>query len=56
MGAFGSIFPVVGVMAFNGKYPWAKDPDCEAVACADAQNPVVFEIRRLKKELHAIVA
>lgn len=49
MGAFGSIFPVVGVMAFDGKYPWSPDPDIESVACADAKNPVVFEVRRLKK-------
>ena len=47
MGAFGAIFPVVGVMAFNGKYPWSKDPDRERVVCPDAENPVVFEVRRL---------
>jgi uncharacterized repeat protein (TIGR04076 family) len=56
MGAFGAIFSVIGVMAFDGKYPWSKDPDCEAVACADAQNPVVFEVRRLKKGPEVIVA
>ena len=54
MGAFGSIFPVVGVMAFNGRYPWSKDPNSEVIACADAQNPVVFEVRRLGKKVEAI--
>ena len=54
LGAFGAIFPVVGVMAFHGRYPWSKDPDCERVACPDAENPVVFEVRRLKKTVEAI--
>ena len=54
MGAFGAIFPVVGVMAFNGIYPWSKDPDCERLACPDAENPVVFEVRRLRKEVEVI--
>ncbi len=54
MGAFGTIFPVVGVMAFNGKYPWSKDPDRERVACPDAENPVVFEVRRLRKEIEVL--
>lgn len=49
MGAFDSIFPVAAVMAFDGKFPWASDPDCTEVACSDAQNPVVFEVRRMKK-------
>jgi uncharacterized repeat protein (TIGR04076 family) len=51
MGAFGTIFPVVGVMAFDGRYPWSKDSDCERAACPDAENPVVFEVRRLKKQV-----
>ena len=49
MGAFDSIFPVVAVMAFDGKFPWASDPDVTTIACSDAENPVVFEIRRLSK-------
>ncbi|MFC1866536.1 TIGR04076 family protein [Thermodesulfobacteriota bacterium] len=49
MGAFDSIFPVTSVMAFDGKYPWCSDPDAAEVACSDAQNPVVFEVRRLRK-------
>lgn len=49
MGAFDSIFPVAAVMAFDGKFPWSSDPDTTQVACSDAQNPVVFEVRRIKK-------
>jgi len=48
MGAFDSIFPVAAVMAFDGKFPWSSDPDTTEVACSDAENPVVFEVRRLK--------
>ena len=48
MGAFDSIFPVAAVMAFNGKFPWLSDPDTTQIACSDAQNPVVFEVRRVK--------
>ena len=49
MGAFDSIFPVAAVMAFDGKFPWSKDPDITQVVCSDADNPVVFEVRRLKR-------
>ena len=49
MGAFDSIFPVAAVMAFDGKFPWSTDPDTTQVACSDADKPVVFEVRRLKK-------
>ena len=49
MGAFDSVFPVASVMAFDGKFPWSSDPDSTKVACSDAENPVVFEVRRLKK-------
>jgi len=49
MGAFDSIFPVAAVLAFDGKFPWSSDPDVTTVACSDAENPVVFEITRLRK-------
>ncbi|MFC1891325.1 TIGR04076 family protein [Thermodesulfobacteriota bacterium] len=49
-GAFCSIFPEARVLSFGGTYPWAKDdPDVHRVACMDAKNPVVFELRRLHK-------
>lgn len=49
MGAFDSIFPVAAVLAYDGKFPWAKDPDTAQIACSDGDNPVVFEMRRLRK-------
>lgn len=49
MGAFDSIFPVAAVMAFDGKFPWSSDPDATEIACSDKDNPVVFEVRRVKR-------
>lgn len=37
------------VMAFGGAFPWSSDPDVTEIACSDKDNPVVFEVRRLKK-------
>ena len=47
-GAFCTIFPEARVLSFGGAFPWSTDPDVSRVACPDANNPVVFEIRRLK--------
>ena len=49
MGAFDSIFPVCAVLSFGGEFPWSSDPDITTVVCSDAENPVVFELKRLKK-------
>jgi uncharacterized repeat protein (TIGR04076 family) len=32
---------------FGGRLPWSEDPDAVTVACPDAENPVVFELRRI---------
>ena len=35
---------------FNGiEFPWAKNKDIIFNACPDPENPVVFEIRRIRK-------
>jgi len=47
--AFTSIFPFATVLKFGGSFPWEKDPDKATVACPDAENPVVFELRRVRK-------
>lgn len=48
MGAYNVIAPNVRVMRYGGEYPWAPDKDVTSVACSDAANPVVFEIRRVR--------
>jgi len=44
--AFHSLFPFAEVLQFGGSFPWEKDPDKATVACPDADNAVVFELRR----------
>lgn len=47
--AFYTLFPFSQVLQFGGTLPWEKDPDKAIVACPDAENPVVFELRRVQK-------
>jgi uncharacterized repeat protein (TIGR04076 family) len=46
--AFYSMFPFAEVLRFGGSFPWEQDPDKAVVACPDADNPVVFELRRIR--------
>ena len=47
--AFNALFPDARVLMFGGTLPWEPDPDFTTLACPDAKNPVVFELRRLRK-------
>jgi uncharacterized repeat protein (TIGR04076 family) len=47
--AFNAVYPSARVLMFGGVIPWETDPDIATVACPDADNPVVFELRRLRK-------
>jgi uncharacterized repeat protein (TIGR04076 family) len=49
LSAFDSIFSTIRVLKFGGSFPWESDPDVATIACPDAENPVVFEITRLRK-------
>jgi len=44
--AFCAVFPFAEVLQFGGSFPWEQDPNKAVVACPDADNPVVFELRR----------
>lgn len=48
LSAFNSLFPDARVLMFGGSLPWETDPDTATVACPDAENPVVFELKRLR--------
>ena len=50
LGAFNSIFPNLRVLMFGGSPPGSTDPEVGIAACPDAKNPVVFELRRLRKK------
>ena len=45
--AFHTLFPFAEVLQFGGAFPWEEDPDKATVACPDAANPVIFELRRV---------
>ncbi len=47
--ALHSIYPHLCVLRFGGSFPWATDPDTTTEVCPDPNNPVVFELRRLRK-------
>jgi uncharacterized repeat protein (TIGR04076 family) len=46
--AFCSLFPFVSALQAGGAFPWEKDRDGATVVCPDAENPVVFELKRIK--------
>jgi uncharacterized repeat protein (TIGR04076 family) len=50
MAAFNSFFPDLRTLMFGGVLPWSDDPDAVTVACPDAANPLVFELRRIREE------
>jgi uncharacterized repeat protein (TIGR04076 family) len=47
MGAFATLIQDIRVLRVGGTFPWSTDPNVTQVACCDAENPVVFELRRL---------
>ncbi len=49
LGAFNALYSSARVLMFGGAFPWEPDPDVTVIACPDAKNPVVFELRRIRK-------
>jgi uncharacterized repeat protein (TIGR04076 family) len=47
--AFHTVFPFASTLQFNGSFPWEEDPEKAIVTCPDSINPVVFELRRVRK-------
>jgi len=43
------LLPKIYAMRYGAEFPWAKDKDVIFNACPDHENPVVFEIRRIRK-------
>jgi len=48
--AFSSLLPCITPLMFGGAFPWEKDPDKTTAACPDSENPVVFELRRVRDQ------
>ncbi|MFC1959037.1 TIGR04076 family protein [Chloroflexota bacterium] len=49
LSALNALFPSLRVLRFGGSFHWSTDPDVATAACPDAQNPVIFELSRLRK-------
>ncbi len=49
LSAFNSLFLSSQILRFGGAFPWESNPDVTTAACPDLENPVVFELRRLRK-------
>ncbi|MFC1956117.1 TIGR04076 family protein [Chloroflexota bacterium] len=47
--AYNTLYPDARVLIFGGIFPWGNDPDVSTIACPDAENPVIFELRRLRE-------
>jgi len=47
--AYHAVFPFAVALKFGGTLPWESDPDRATVACPDAENPVVIELRRVRE-------
>jgi len=48
MGAYHAMHSPLNLLLVGGVMPFS-DPDVATVACPDANNPVVFELRRIRK-------
>jgi uncharacterized repeat protein (TIGR04076 family) len=49
IGAYAALHPYLVGLMFGGSYPWEDDQDVARLACPDPNNPVVFELRRLRE-------
>ena len=49
MGAYHAMYSQLALLLIGASLPWREDPDVSTVACPDANNPVVFELRRIRK-------
>jgi len=47
--AFYTLFPFISALQSGGSFPWEEDKDKAIVACPDPANPVVYELKRLRK-------
>ncbi len=43
-----SLIPKAFAMMYGAVFPWLEDKDVATHACPDAQNPLVFELRRVR--------
>jgi len=44
-----TLLPKIYAMRYGAEFPWAENKDIIHNACPDPENPVVFEIRRVRE-------
>lgn len=48
-----SAYPImhsnIEVLKYGGTFPWSKDPDVIQAVCPDPENPVIFQLKRIRK-------
>ena len=49
MGAYHAMYSNAFLLLVGAAMPFREDPDVATVACPDANNPVVFELRRIRE-------
>ncbi|MFC2019401.1 TIGR04076 family protein [Chloroflexota bacterium] len=42
------VFSSAKMLRYGGAFPWSTDPGVTTCPCPDAENPVIFEIRRIE--------
>jgi uncharacterized repeat protein (TIGR04076 family) len=50
LSAYHSMESIIDVLKFGGTFPWDENTDISGAVCPDPANPVVFQIKRLKKK------
>ncbi|HUW47753.1 MAG TPA: TIGR04076 family protein [Patescibacteria group bacterium] len=50
LSALSVLMPKIYAMRFGAEFPWEKEKNVVHCPCPDSENPVVFEIRRMKKK------
>lgn len=44
------IHTTIDILKYGGTYPWNDNPDIDHAICPDPNNPVVFELKRVKRK------
>ncbi len=46
--ALAGLLPEIRTLMYGGSFPWGSDADSTTFTCPDPDNPMKFEVRRVK--------
>ncbi|MBI2869056.1 MAG: TIGR04076 family protein [Chloroflexi bacterium] len=46
--ALAAVYPYAKGLSYGASFPWEAAKDAATVACPDAKNPVVFQVKRVR--------